>query len=68
MMAKMRSASRRALTELSDRFNDIAKDLDNKALDNSAERAGFGGQMLDREIVVTRYLTVPAEDGAPGSG
>ena len=65
LMSKMRSASRRAVTELSDRFSDIAKDLDNKALTTLSSELVSVGQMLDREIVVTRYLTVPAEDGAP---
>lgn len=65
LISKMRSASRRAVTELSDRFSDIAKDLDNKALTTLSSELVSVGQMLDREIVVTRYLTVPAEDGAP---
>jgi ATP synthase F0 subunit b/ATP synthase F1 delta subunit len=65
LMSKMRSASRRAVTELSDRFSDIAKDLDNKALTTLSSELVSVGQMLDHEIVVTRYLTVPAEDAEP---
>jgi ATP synthase F0 subunit b/ATP synthase F1 delta subunit len=65
LLSKMRSASRRAVTELSDRFSDIAKDLDNKALTTLSSELVSVGQMLDREIVVTRYLTVPAEEGEP---
>jgi F-type H+-transporting ATPase subunit delta len=65
LLAKMRSASREALGSLSDRFGAIAKNLDNKALTTlSSELVSVAG-MLDREIVVTRYLTVPAEDAAP---
>lgn len=65
LLSKMRSASRRAVTELSDRFSDIAKDLDNEGLTTLSSELVSVGQMLDQEIVVTRYLTVPAEDGAP---
>ncbi|UXA05570.1 F0F1 ATP synthase subunit B/delta [Mycobacterium sp. SMC-2] len=65
VMTKMRSSSRAALTNLSERFNTIAKDLDNKGLSTLSSELVAVAQMLDREIVVTRYLTVPAEDGAP---
>lgn len=65
LMTKMRSSSRVALTNLSDRFSTIAKDLDNKGLSALSSELVSVAQMLDREIVVTRYLTVPAEDGAP---
>lgn len=65
LMTKMRSSSRVALTSLSDRFSTIAKDLDSKALSTLSNELVAVAQMLDREIVVTRYLTVPAEDGAP---
>ncbi|WP_156685798.1 F0F1 ATP synthase subunit B/delta [Mycobacterium sp. Marseille-P9652] len=65
LLAKMRSASRRAVTELAERFKDLAKDLDTKALSTLSEELVAVGQMLDREIVVTRYLTVPAEDATP---
>lgn len=65
LMTKMRSSSRVALTNLSDRFDTIAKDLDNKRLSTLSAELVAVGQMLDREIVVTRYLTVPSEDGAP---
>lgn len=65
LLAKMRSASREAVAGMSERFSDIAKGLDNKALtDLSAELVAVA-EMLHREIVVTRYLTVPAEDAAP---
>lgn len=65
LMTKMRSSSRVALTNLSDRFSTIAKDLDNKGLSALSSELVSVAQMLDREIVVTRYLTVPSEDGAP---
>lgn len=65
LLAKMRSGSRRAVMELLDRFSDIAKNLDNTALSALSSELVSVGRMLDREIVLTRYLTVPAEDGAP---
>ncbi|OBG27005.1 F0F1 ATP synthase subunit B/delta [Mycobacterium sp. 852002-51057_SCH5723018] len=65
LMKRMRSASRQALENLSDRFNTIAKNLDNKGLSTVSSELVSVGQMLDREIVVTRYLTVPAEDAGP---
>ncbi|MEB4210650.1 F0F1 ATP synthase subunit B/delta [Mycobacterium sp. 94-17] len=65
LMTKMRSSSRVALGNVSDRFGAIAKDLDNKGLSSLASELVAVAEMLDREIVVTRYLTVPAEDGAP---
>jgi ATP synthase F0 subunit b/ATP synthase F1 delta subunit len=65
LMAKMRSASRHALADLSDRFSTIAKNLDNQGLSTLSSELVSVAQMLDREIVVTRYLTVPAEDAAP---
>jgi ATP synthase F0 subunit b/ATP synthase F1 delta subunit len=65
LMAKMRSASRHALADLSDRFSTIAKSLDNQALSKVSAELVSVAKMLDREIVVTRYLTLPAEDAAP---
>jgi F-type H+-transporting ATPase subunit delta len=65
LMAKMRSASRIALADLSDRFSTIAKSLDNQGLSSVSAELVAVAKMLDSEIVVTRYLTVPAEDAAP---
>lgn len=65
LLTKMRSASRHALGNLSDRFGAIAKNLDNKALSTLSSELVAVAKMLDGEIVVTRYLTVPAEDAAP---
>jgi F-type H+-transporting ATPase subunit delta len=63
--AKMRSASRLALGNLVDRFDTIAKDLDDQGLEKLANELVSVAKMLNRETVVTRYLTVPAEDAAP---
>lgn len=65
LMAKMRSASRLALLNLRDRFAAIANNLDNKALSTLSSDLVAVAKLLDSEIVVTRYLTVPAEDAAP---
>ncbi len=65
VLAKMRSASRRALGGLVDRFREIAEDLDNKGLSTLADELASVAGLLGRESVVTRYLTVPAEDAAP---
>jgi ATP synthase F0 subunit b/ATP synthase F1 delta subunit len=65
LLAKMRSASRHALGSLSDRFGTIAKNLDNNALSTLSSELVAVAKMLNSEIVVTRYLTVPAEDAAP---
>lgn len=65
VLAKMRSASRRALTALVDRFGEIAEGLDDKGLSTLADDLASVASLLNREIVVTRYLTVPAEDAGP---
>jgi F-type H+-transporting ATPase subunit delta len=65
VLAKMRSASRLALGNLVDRFDTIVKDLDNTGLTTLADELVSVAKMLDHETVVTRYLTVPAEDAAP---
>jgi ATP synthase F0 subunit b/ATP synthase F1 delta subunit len=65
VLAKMRSASRRSLDALVDRFEELADGLDDKALSTLADELASVAALLNREIVVTRYLTVSAEDAAP---
>ncbi|BBZ12898.1 F0F1 ATP synthase subunit B/delta [Mycobacterium branderi] len=65
VLAKMRSASRRALAALVDRFGEIAENLDDDGLSTLADDLASVASLLNREIVVTRYLTVPAEDAGP---
>lgn len=65
VLAKMRTASRQALRNLTDKLKTVVKDLDNKALTTLSSELVSVAAMLDREIVVTRYLTVPAEDSGP---
>lgn len=62
VLDKMRSASRQALLALVDRFEEIAADLDDDGLSTLADDLTSVVNLLNREIVVTRYLTVPAED------
>jgi ATP synthase F0 subunit b/ATP synthase F1 delta subunit len=62
---KMRSASRLALDAVLKRFGEIAKDLDDRALSKLADELASVAALLHREAVVTRYLTVPAEDAEP---
>jgi F-type H+-transporting ATPase subunit b/F-type H+-transporting ATPase subunit delta len=63
--AKMRSASRVAMTSLMKRFGELAEGLDDQGLSGFADDLTSVAALLDRESVVTRYLTVPAEDAAP---
>jgi ATP synthase F0 subunit b/ATP synthase F1 delta subunit len=63
--AKMRSASRLALDSVMKRFGEIAEDLDDRGLSTLADELTSVAALLDREAVVTRYLTMPAEDAAP---
>ncbi len=63
--SKVRSASREALSNLLDRFGEISKNADDKALATLADELASVAQMLNREIVVTRYLSQPSEDAAP---
>ena len=62
---KMRSASRVTLTSLLKQFDEIAEDLDDKGLSTVADDLTSVAAMLIRETVVTRYLTLPAEDASP---
>jgi ATP synthase F0 subunit b/ATP synthase F1 delta subunit len=65
VLARMRSSSRLALGNVVDRFHTIAGDLDDQGLEKLADELVKVARILNREIVVTRYLTVPAEDSGP---
>ena len=62
---KMRSASRVALASLLKQFDEIAEGLDDQGLSTLADDLTSVAAMLIRETVVTRYLTLPAEDASP---
>jgi ATP synthase F0 subunit b/ATP synthase F1 delta subunit len=63
--ANMRSASREALDSVMQRFGETTKSLDDRGLSTLADELTSVAALLDRETVVTRYLTQPAEDAAP---
>jgi ATP synthase F0 subunit b/ATP synthase F1 delta subunit len=63
--ASMRSASRTALADLLEAFGETAESLDDDALSTLADDLTSVAGMLIHETVVTRYLTVPAEEAAP---
>lgn len=63
--AKMRSASREALSGLVVRFDDVVAGLDDQGLSTVADDLASVAALLDSEAVLTRYLTQPAEDPAP---
>ena len=65
VLGKMRSASRQALTDLLDRFGEIAQDLDDAALTTLADELASVAHLLSGEVVITRYLAVRAEDSTP---
>lgn len=65
LLTKMRSTSRRALRDVLDRFGTVAKDLDKAGLTTLSDELVAVAEMLAGEMVVTRYLTIPAEDSAP---
>ncbi len=62
---KMRSASRDALTDLSKQFAELAEGLDDQGLSTLADDLTSVAAILIHETVVTRYLTLPAEDASP---
>lgn len=65
LLGKMRSASRRSLAELTTRFGEIAEHVYDNTLTSLADDLVAVAKLLTREIVVTRYLTVRAEDRMP---
>lgn len=64
-LAKMRSASRQSVAKLLERFEGVVGDLDDQGLSTLADELASVAKVLDRETVVTRYLTVAAEDTTP---
>ncbi|WP_343601025.1 F0F1 ATP synthase subunit B/delta [Mycobacterium sp.] len=62
VLARMRSASRLALNELLEQVGEIAQRLDDAELSTLADDLTSVATLLDRETVLTRYLTVPTED------
>ncbi|OBK13896.1 F0F1 ATP synthase subunit B/delta [Mycobacterium asiaticum] len=65
VLAKMRSSSRLALSNVVEQFDSAVSDLDDDGLTSLADELVSVAKLLHRETVVTRYLTVPAEDSGP---
>ncbi|MGA8327841.1 MAG: F0F1 ATP synthase subunit B/delta [Mycobacterium sp.] len=65
LATKMRSASRDALTDLSKQFDELTDGLDDQGLSTLADDLTSVAAILIHETVVTRYLTLPAEDASP---
>jgi ATP synthase F0 subunit b/ATP synthase F1 delta subunit len=63
--ARMRSASRVALADLMKQFGEVSKGLDDQGLSTLADDLTSVAALLIREKVVTRYVTLPAEDAGP---
>lgn len=60
--ATMRSTSRTSLTALVRRFDEVARGLDDQGLSALAGELVSIARLLGTEAVLTRYLTVPAEE------
>jgi F-type H+-transporting ATPase subunit b/F-type H+-transporting ATPase subunit delta len=65
VLSKMRSASRDAVSSVLKKFDSVVKNADEDALSTLAEELASIAELLDREVVVTRYLSQPSADPAP---
>lgn len=65
LLAKLRSASRIALTAVAARFDRVAVGLDDQALTTLSDDLAGVAALLNAEPVVNRYLTQPGQDPAP---
>lgn len=63
--AKLRTASREALTELVTRFEAVAADLNESQLTSLADDLAAATKLLSRETILTRHLADPSDDPAP---
>ena len=62
--AKLRSASREALTTLVDRFDDVTADLNVQQLEALADDFAAVTKLLNRETILARHLADPSGDPA----
>jgi F-type H+-transporting ATPase subunit delta len=65
VLATMRSASRQALDSLTQQFARVADGLDDQGLSAFADDLASIAKLLNRENMVTRYLTEPSDDATP---
>src|ERR1700731_1652090 len=63
--AKLRAASREALTGLVTRFEAVAANLDESQLTNLVNDLAAATQLLSREKILARHLADPSDDPAP---
>lgn len=62
---RMRSASRKALCTLVDRFDEVAHALDGHELSSLSDDLAAVADLLTRQTSLTRHLADPADDPAP---
>src|SRR5574337_1113624 len=62
VLARMRSTSRQAMDGVLQGFGAVADGLDDQGLSGLADDLSAVAKLLNRETVVTRYLTVPSDD------
>ena len=63
--AKLRAASRQALSRLVTRFNEVTAGLDESQLTSLAQDLAAVTKLLTREMILTRHLADPTDDPAP---
>ena len=63
--AKLRAASREALSRLVKRFDEVTARLDESQLTSVAQDLAAVIKLLTREMILTRHLADPSEDPAP---
>jgi ATP synthase F0 subunit b len=66
--ARLRSASRKSLADLVEKFDDVAGGLDPDQLSALADDLASVAKLLSREAVLTRHLADPANNPAPKIG
>jgi ATP synthase F0 subunit b/ATP synthase F1 delta subunit len=66
--ARLRSASRKSLADLVEKFDDVAGALDPEQLSTLADDLASVAKLLSREAILTRHLADPANNPAPKIG
>jgi F-type H+-transporting ATPase subunit b/F-type H+-transporting ATPase subunit delta len=66
--ARLRSASRKSLVDLVEKFDDVAGGLDPEQLSTLADDLASIAKLLSREAILTRHLADPANNPAPKIG
>jgi ATP synthase F0 subunit b/ATP synthase F1 delta subunit len=66
--ARLRSASRKSLADLVEKFDNVAGGLDPEQLSTLADDLASVAKLLSREAILTRHLADPANNPAPKIG